>query len=937
MFLMSVVAVAATSLVSCKKELENTIPEEPQGIPFEIIAGAADTKTANDGIHTTWVAGDKINLFHAVNGSDPYNYTSDGAFTAAADGSSVAFTGNLGTALDGEKKYDWYALYPYENDYANTPAMFDYVYIADRNNSYTQTQVGNDSKNHLAGDGYPMWGKKTNVAAASKPALTLNQMTAVIAVNVTNKIEDAITVSMVEFWTSAETNLVGEYRANFAGTYPVLEYASGSGTATLNVSGASALAKDASGVYYFAIKPFDAPAGSSLSIRVTTSEGTQLSENIVPTNYSFTAGKIYTLNFNYTGKNVTLAEFKYNDSAWLTAQGIALPASGSDTNLNGVAQTVDVIEVTSTDGGTKTRVHNTSGAYDLRVYNGGSLTIAATGDNYISKITMTGKNITNLGLATANTWTGKEVAVTLPATGTTNINTINVFYQAAEGSDHLLDVPTTTYDVAYNATSQGITFYKANVSDMVVSSSSPGYTSNLVSGNTITVNFSANESTSPRDIVVNVSSASAGFDENITITQAGVPSTISTLTNGNLSTVTAQVCALTTNGFVIADNTGAVFVYKSGQGVSIGQTVTVSGTVTAYSKGLQFPSSCTVDKGATGSYSYGAATTYTSTEISAWIGDTNDRLASYVTMTGVVKMNEGKYDLIVGGGATANATLYYPVATHTTGLAEGDNITVTGYAINVMSSKCGIVPTEVVNNETTPKILYEDITGVAAAGVTDATLTVTPYRIDGWTPVVTRTGCVSAASINAACTTVTYSVSNNDSASAQVGTIVVTFQKGGESDVVFTINVAQVGKASGNTYTYTFTTSGWNATRGGSAANWTNVQNGSGYSNNGVGVTYAARGAHATSPNTFTNVSRIVVHYNTNKSAGAGDIVIKVGTNTDKTNAVAYSGSGDGRTANYSTTFDFSPKQSGTVTITVNTSTNSLYITGIDIIADTIE
>ena len=934
MLLLSAVAVAAAALVSCQKEQDNSVPEKPQGIPFEITAGTVDTKTVNDDVHTTWIAGDQINLFHAEKDTD--SYVSDGTFTAAADGASVAFTGTLGAALDGEKSYDWYALYPYENDYATTPAMFDYVYIADRNNSYTQTQVGNDSKAHLAGDGYPLWGKKTNVAAATKPSINLNQMTAVIAVNVTNKIEDAITVSKVEFWTSADSYLVGEFRANFAGASPVLEHSSGSGIATLNVSGASALAKDASGVYYFAVKPFDAPAGSSLSIRVTTSEGVQTSENIVPVLYNFNAGKIYTLNFNYTGKNVNLAEFKYNDSAWLTAQGIALPASGSDTNLNGAAQTVDVIEVTSTDGGTKTRVHNTSGAYDLRVYSGGSLTIAASSDNYISKITMTGKNITNLGLATANTWTGKQVSVTLPATGTANINTINVFYQAAEGSDHLLEVPTTAYDVAYNATSQGITFYKANVSDMVVSSSSPGYTSNLVSGNTITVNFSANGSTSPRDIVVNVSSASAGFDEDITITQAGAPATISTLTSGTLSTVTAKVSALTTNGFVIADNTGAIFVYKSGQGVSIGQTVTVSGTVAAYNKGLQFPSSSTVDKGATGSYSYGAAAPYTSTEIAAWTGDTNDRLASYVTMTGVVKKNGGNYDLIVGGGATANATLYYPVAAHTTGLAEGDNITVTGYATNVMSSKCGIIPTEVVNNETTPKILFEDITGVDAAGVTDATLTVTPYRIDGWTPSVSRTGCVSAASINAACTTVTYSVSNNDLSTAQAGTIVVTFQKGGESDVVYTINVAQLGKASGTSYVYTFTNKSWAATLGSSTADWTSGKDGNGFtSGQGIQVTTTTTGANATSPKSFTGVSRIVVTYNTNKSAGEGSVVVKVGTNTDKSNNCAYV-SGDGRSANYTSTYDYATKQNGNVIITVNTTTNSLWIKSIEIIADSI-
>ena len=933
---MSALAVAAAALVSCQKEQDVKV-EEPKGIPFEIVVDTDVTKTVNDDISTNWVAGDQINLFHAVNGSEPYSYVSDGAFEAVTDGASVAFTGTLGEELDGETKYDWYGIYPYAVPGVNNPAAFAGVVIGSAADA-SQTQTGADSKAHLAGAGYPIAGRVLNKSAATKPVLAMKQLTSIIAVNVTNKTASSITVTGVSVNFPDETDgVIGTYTVDFSTATPSFTAGTTSKTASLTVVSDPGMATDASSVYYLAIRPFTAKAGNKISITVTTSSGSQTLSNIVPADFEFVANKIHTLNFNYTGKDVSLAEFKYNNATWLTGHGIALPASGGDTNLDGAAQTVDVIDITSTDGGTKTRVHNTGGVYDLRVYNGGSLTIAASSDNYISKITIAGKNITNLGLATANTWTGKQVAVKLPATGTANINTINVFYQAAEASDHLLEVPTTAYGVTYTATSQDIAFYKANVSDMVVSSSSEGYTGNSVSGNTITVNFTANGSTSPRNIVVNVSSVSAGFDEDITITQAGAPATISTLTNGTLGTVTAQVSALTTNGFVIADNTGSIFVFKSGQGVSIGQTVTVSGTVAAYNKGLQFPSSSTVDKGATGSYSYGAAATYTSTEISAWTGDTNDRLASYVTMTGVVKINDGKYDLIVGGGATANATLYYPVATHTTGLAEGDNITVTGYAINVMSSKCGIVPTVVVNNETTPKIIYEDITGVAAAGVTGATLTVTPYRVDGWTPTVSRTGCVSAASINAECTTVTYSVSNNESTSAQAGTIVVTFQKGGESDVVFTINVAQLGKASGTSYIYTFTNKSWNATLGSSTANWTSGSDGKAFTaGQGIQVTTAETGANATSPKSFTGVSRIVVTYNTNKSSGAGSVVMKVGTNADKSNACAIVPGDDGRSQNYTSIYDYATKQNGNVKITVNTTTNSLWIKSIEIIADSI-
>lgn len=936
-YILGALAVAATALFSCNKEQDFNKVEEPKGVPFEFVAGTVDTKTVNDGLSTTWAADDQISLFHAVKDAEASTAVYDGAFTASAAGASVAFTGTIADALDGETSYDWYAIYPY-SDGVKTADAFDYVTIGSAA-AGAQVQAGNDSKAHLAGVNYPLWGKKKNVAAATKPAITMNQMASIIEVKVTNKTAVDTKVTKVQFSSTADAELIGEFRVDLSGNTPAFTASTTNSVATLNVTDADALAEDEYASFFIAVKPFKATAGSKLTITVTTDQGVQELANIVPADFTFSAGKIHTLNFNFTNKTVNLAEFKYNDSSWLTAQGIVLPGEGGSTNLEGSSQTVNPIVVTSSDGGTKTRVYNAAGVYDLRVYNGGSLTIAATNDNFISKITIAGKTITNLGLATANTWTGKQVSVHLPATGTANINTINVFYQACEATDHLLEVPITSYNVAYNATSQGITFYKANVDDMVVSSSSEGYTSNSVVGNTITVNFTANGGASPRDIVVNVSSAKAGFDEDITITQVGAPATISNLSNGNAGTVTAQVAALTTNGFVIADNTGAIFVYKSGQGVSIGQTVTVSGTVGNYNKGLQFPSSCTVEKGATGSYSYDDATIYTSTQISAWNGDASNRLASYVTMTGVVKKNGSNFDLIVGGGSTANATLYYPVSTLTSGVAEGDNITVTGYAINVMSSKCGVVPTAIVNNETTPKLIFTDVTGVAAAGVTDATLDVVPFRIEGWTTVVTPAGCVSAASINAACTTVTYSVSNNNETSAKNGTITVTFQKGGESDVVYVINVAQLGKASGTSYVYTFTSKSWAATLGSSTANWTSGKDAGGFtSGQGIQVTTNAsyNGANATSPKSFTGISRIIVTYNTNKSTGAGNVVIKVGTNDDKTNACAYSGSENGTSANFTTTYDYATKQDGNVKITVNTTTNSLYIKSIEIIADSI-
>jgi uncharacterized repeat protein (TIGR02543 family) len=125
--------------------------------------------------------------------------------------------------------------------------------------------------------------------------------------------------------------------------------------------------------------------------------------------------------------------------------------------------------------------------------------------------------------------------------------------------------------------------------------------------------------------------------------------------------------------------------------------------------------------------------------------------------------------------------------------------------------------------------------------------------------------------------------------------------------------------------TYTFTSKAWTATSGGAAANWTSGKDGGGFSNNGIQVTTSATGANGTSPVSFSNISEIVLTYNTNKSKGAGTAVVKIGDNEDVSQNWAYS-TGDGTSANYTLTYSYETPQSGNVKITLNTTTNSIYL-----------
>ena len=149
------------------------------------------------------------------------------------------------------------------------------------------------------------------------------------------------------------------------------------------------------------------------------------------------------------------------------------------------------------------------------------------------------------------------------------------------------------------------------------------------------------------------------------------------------------------------------------------------------------------------------------------------------------------------------------------------------------------------------------------------------------------------------------------------------------------VMVASVGWAEETTTTYLFTSKAWAAKLGDgvTTADWTSGKDGNSYTaGQGVQITTSVSGANATSPISFSNVTRIVVTYNTNKSKGNGTIKVQVGDNSEKSLAVAYPGGGvDGTSANFTAIFDNIDNESGNVKLTINCTTNSLYIKSIAI------
>lgn len=429
--------VASLSLTNCTEKIEGPIaPATPAGIPFEIPADIS-TKTTNDGLATQWAPGDAINLFHAEAGKTMY--VSDGEFKLDATRVGV-FTGNLTRELDASKSYDWYAIYPYNKALttpANNATTAKWCYVGGRSDT-PAVQNGNNSTSHLVKSYAPLWGKVANVPSNEKPSMMMQHLASVVKVKVTNTTEKPLTVNSVAF-TSTEP-IVGQFYIDVTGT--AVEYTTATGlynssTASLTVNGATPLANGESAVYYIPIKPHTVAKDATLKISVNGYE----KPLTLPKDVTFTAGSIKTLAFNYDNTSVvSQATFDFSSKESIESMGIAVPATSTGTEISSKTFTVGAVSMTSTDGGTPTRIWNSNGSYDLRVYakdktqNDGSITFKVPAGYLITKVVFNGTaplSVTE-GSYTDNVWKGSTQSVTFTATNTCKITAVDVFYEVGE-------------------------------------------------------------------------------------------------------------------------------------------------------------------------------------------------------------------------------------------------------------------------------------------------------------------------------------------------------------------------------------------------------------------------------------------------------------------------------------------------------------------------
>ena len=270
------------ALAQCAAVQEIEAPREG-GTPFEVFAEQVDTRTANDGMATRWLDGDRFGLFHAPAGTA--TFVADGAFTI--DNPATGHASGSADGLLAGSTYDWYMVYPYDGS-ATAPTAVPVVVGAASGTA--QVQSGKDSRAHLAGGAFPVGGKAAGVTCGVTPVLASAPLVSVIAVHVTNPGAASVRVTEVRF--KAPEAIVGSFRVDVTGASPQFTAVTASDEAVLSVTGSATLRAGESAVFYLGVKPFVAGAGTTLTLTVNNQERTVTLMRPV----TFSAGKIKALN-----------------------------------------------------------------------------------------------------------------------------------------------------------------------------------------------------------------------------------------------------------------------------------------------------------------------------------------------------------------------------------------------------------------------------------------------------------------------------------------------------------------------------------------------------------------------------------------------------------------------------------------------------------------
>ena len=252
-------AMVSLVLVRCVSEETYQAPDAIGAADFSLFLLPEDTRTANDGLSTSWETGDRFTLFHKVSGTE--DFVLDNAFTVDDPATGHA-TGGV-RMLQGET-HDWVAVYPYAG--VDAPQSFPVTVGCAAGGTQAQATYGSTA--HLAGSLFPLFGSAQNVTLPTVPTVPMRQLAAVAAVKVTNNMSEPVHIDGLTL--EAPESLVGTFTLDLlAGTGALVpEPSLVSNRASLVVSQPAAPAPGATAQLYVGIRPVTLSAGSELTLTV---------------------------------------------------------------------------------------------------------------------------------------------------------------------------------------------------------------------------------------------------------------------------------------------------------------------------------------------------------------------------------------------------------------------------------------------------------------------------------------------------------------------------------------------------------------------------------------------------------------------------------------------------------------------------------------------
>ena len=260
----------------------------------------------------------------------------------------------------------------------------------DENGDFIQRQDAPGDRSHIAGNPYPMYGSRKDVARSANPRVKMRHLSALVALKIVNQGDGTrdngdmpITVRTIEL--EATSDIVGEFTVNFAGDNVSFTSKNAGKIAKLELAESVTIEPGDDATFYLAVKPFDA-SGKDLTVRINGSaRKVKMPSDANISN--FLSGQMKTLRVP-----VKLSYPKESDAVTGTPAFVTMVSNTTNPNLIYNGETVSAYIV------------GTSGANDGNLGGQGKIKVSGSTTELL--------NALDAGFY-ASTWKGKPAAMTV--------------------------------------------------------------------------------------------------------------------------------------------------------------------------------------------------------------------------------------------------------------------------------------------------------------------------------------------------------------------------------------------------------------------------------------------------------------------------------------------------------------------------------------------